>query len=76
MRTQPDLLGPAVSPVVATRRSLHCIHAQVGGTILSMAEVVMTIAQSMAQSGGQDSGLIMLDSLRVWPKHGWIAGKP
>jgi hypothetical protein len=31
------------------------------------------VDEYLAQSGGQDSGLIMLDSLRLWRKQGWIA---
>ena len=31
------------------------------------------VDEYLAQSGGEDSGLIMLDSLRLWRKRGWTA---
>lgn len=31
------------------------------------------VDEYLAQSGGEDSGLIMLDSLRLWRKQGWLA---
>ena len=33
------------------------------------------VDEYLAQSGGADSGLIMLDSLRLWRKQGWLAAK-
>ena len=44
------------------------------GKILRIADQDV-LGEYFAETGGEDSGLVVLDSLRKWRKRGWVAAK-